>query len=225
MTPPELDPQQSLIAAARLVAERCPLLVECCYWSGTSVIALEVLHHRDSLDLDFHTRDAHVNVLPLLDEMESALGSRFHLIASREQGISCWIGDDSSEPIACQVFSSFEAASEDDLVPSTTAPGFDRLTLRRYLINKVQCVAERLEARDLYDIEAALRHDPSRVKTVRLALQEQDLLFMLERLQGWSAGSLAADLRRMYPDIDPSLATEARERLMGWIVELAGEDA
>lgn len=44
-----------------------------CYWAGTSSIAIEELGHRESFDLDFHTRQALVDVRPILAELESEL--------------------------------------------------------------------------------------------------------------------------------------------------------
>ena len=49
---------EPLLDALRIIAKRCPRLCANCYWSGTAAIAIEELEHRQSLDLDFHTRSA-----------------------------------------------------------------------------------------------------------------------------------------------------------------------
>jgi len=45
-------------AALSRLGERCPRLAKTCYWAETAAIAIEELHHRQSFDLDFHTRNA-----------------------------------------------------------------------------------------------------------------------------------------------------------------------
>jgi len=70
-----MDPdRQTEIArnAVRLLAVRCPRLTRLCYWAGTASIAIEELHHRQSFDLDFHTRKALENARPILAEMRAA---------------------------------------------------------------------------------------------------------------------------------------------------------
>jgi hypothetical protein len=52
--------------AVRAIASRCPRLIAECYWAGTSAIALEELGHRESFDLDFHSRHAFVDTRPFL---------------------------------------------------------------------------------------------------------------------------------------------------------------
>jgi len=56
-----MDPErQTEIAqnALRLLGEKCPRPAKMCYWAGTAAIAGEELHHRQSFDLDFHSREA-----------------------------------------------------------------------------------------------------------------------------------------------------------------------
>lgn len=66
--------------ALSLLVDRCPRLAESCYWAGTSSIAIEELGHRESFDLDFHTRRALVDVHPILAEIQRAFGESFSLV-------------------------------------------------------------------------------------------------------------------------------------------------
>ena len=68
--------------ALRLLVRRCPRLVRSCYWAGTSSIAVEELRHRQSFDIDFHTRRALFDVRPLLAEMRAAFPGKFEVIQS-----------------------------------------------------------------------------------------------------------------------------------------------
>jgi hypothetical protein len=43
-------------------------MLKACYWAGASAVSLEETHHRQSFDLDFHTRKALFDVRPLLAE-------------------------------------------------------------------------------------------------------------------------------------------------------------
>lgn len=60
--------QPDICEAVRLVAEKCPRIRTSCYWAGTSAVATEVLGHRRSMDLDFHTLRALQDVRPILAE-------------------------------------------------------------------------------------------------------------------------------------------------------------
>lgn len=53
-----------------------------CYWAGTSAISLEELGHRESFDLDFHTRQALADTRPILAELEQAFPGRLELISA-----------------------------------------------------------------------------------------------------------------------------------------------
>lgn len=63
--------------ALRQLADRCSRLVGMCYWAGTSSVAIEELGHRESLDLDFHTYAALVDVRPVLAEIQRAFPGAF----------------------------------------------------------------------------------------------------------------------------------------------------
>jgi len=65
--------------AVRAIASRCPRLIAECYWAGTSAIALEELGHRESFDLDFHSRHAFVDTRPFLAELQRAFPGALEL--------------------------------------------------------------------------------------------------------------------------------------------------
>jgi len=213
--------------ALRLLVARCPRLVRTCYWAGTSSIAIEELGHRESFDLDFHTRRALVDVRPLLGELQVQFGDRFLLAQPPDEhgsGFSGVLRLPDGEQIAVEVLASFEEASDDDLVQSETAPRIARVSLRRYLEDKVQCVVERAEARDLLDIGAVLGRSPELERVARRALAEQDAALLAERLLGWSDEAIEADLEA-YPEADPGGARQTRDRLLSWLKEEASRGA
>ena len=120
------------------------------------------------------------------------------------------------EQITIEVMANFEDVPEQDLVDAATAPAIKRVSLRRYLEDKIQCVVERAEARDLIDIAAVLRRQPKLEGAARQALADQDALLIVERLQAWTDGALAADLEA-YPELDPEDAGRIRDRLLRWL--------
>ena len=71
--------------ALMLLAERCPRLAKMCYWAGTAAIAIEELHHRQSFDLDFHTRQALYDVRPILAEIQAAFPGDFEVIQAPDE--------------------------------------------------------------------------------------------------------------------------------------------
>ena len=111
-------------------------------------------------------------------------------------------------------------SGDQDLVDSVTAPGLRRVSLRRYLEDKVQCVAERSEARDLVDIGAVLQRRRELELAARQALAAQDAILLAERLQAWTDAAIAADLEG-YPDVDPAEAARTRDLLLAWLKALA----
>lgn len=146
-----------LTAAAREVSARCPRLVRSCYWAGTSAIALEELRHRESFDLDFHTRRALADVRPILQEVAVVFRPRIAVIqAPDENGSGFRVALDLPDGgrLPMEVLSNFRSVAGRDLVASTVVPGLRRIALAPYLDDKVQCVVERQEARDLFDIAA-----------------------------------------------------------------------
>lgn len=209
--------------ALRLLAERCPRLADTCYWAGTSSISIEELEHRESFDLDFHTRRALVDVRPILAEVLSEFGESFSVLQTPDaygSGFSGVLQLPSGEQITIEVLANFEDVPEQDLVDAKTAPAIQRISLRRYLADKIQCVAERAEARDLVDIAAVLRQQPTLESAARQALAEQDVLLIAERLQAWTDAAIAADLEG-YPEVDPAEARHIRDRLLSWLKTLA----
>lgn len=120
--------------------------------------------------------------------------------------------------IAIEVLSNYEDARLGDLIPASSAPGLQRVSLSRYLADKIQCVAERVEARDLVDIWAVLRGHPEMERDVRELLAQQDAALLAERLLAWSDAEIAEDLAA-YDDVDPADARAARGRLLAWLKE------
>ncbi len=206
--------------AARLISARCPRLVKSCYWAGTSVISIEELHHRVSFDLDFHTRSALADTRPLLVEMQRGFPGAFELVESPDEfgsGFSGLLTLDGGERIPIQVLSNYDDVRESDLVPSRLVPA---MALARYLADKVQCLVERAEARDLVDVAAVLKSRPDLVPRARRFVAEQDAMLLVERLTAWNDLSIEADLQA-YPEVDPALASRTRDMLLEWLREEA----
>ena len=212
--------------ALRLLASRCPRLTGMCYWAGTSSIAIEELGHRESFDLDFHTHQALVNVSPILAELQSEFADSFSVLQVSDEygsGFSGVLRLPGDEQITIEVLANFETVPEQDLVNSETAPTIKRVSLRRYLADKIQCVAERAEARDLVDIAAVLQQRPELEPTAWQALAAQDALLITERLQTWTDAAIAADLES-YGEVDPKEAGQVRDRLLSWLKTLADRE-
>jgi hypothetical protein len=198
------------------IAAKCPRLVASCYWAGTSAIALEELGHRQSFDLDFHTQEPLVDTRPVLTEIDRAFPRSLEIVRPPDahgSGFTGLLKVSRREKLTLQVFGGFERVPERDLVRSATAPRLRRVTVRRYLWDKVQCVVERIEARDLVDIAAVVRHAPRMQLTLRRAIATQDALLLAERLLGWTDSAIREDLRA-YADVDPKDAIAMRDRLL-----------
>ena len=143
--------------ALRILVKRCPRLAAACYWAGISAISLEELGHRSSLDLDFHTRRALEDVRPLLAEIQRAFPGQFQIIEGPDASGAGFRGVlrlSGGRSITIEFLSNYEDVPIDDLVASSTAPPIERVSLARYLADKVQCFVERVEARDLLDLGA-----------------------------------------------------------------------
>lgn len=205
--------------ALELICRRCPRLVGLCYWAGTAAVAIEELHHRQSFDLDFHTRNALVNTSPILAELRVAFGDNFEVVQAPDefgsgfQGVLTLPG---GRRITVEVLSNYEDVPEADLVSSSTAPSLQRVSLRRYLADKIQCIAERAEARDLVDIAAVLKHAPEMAQLARTLLAQQDALLLVERLLAWTDKAIAQDLTA-YDDVSPADAGQSRDQLLNWL--------
>jgi hypothetical protein len=211
--------------ALRLLIGRCPRLRRQCYWAGSAALSIEELHHRLSFDLDFHTREALRNVRPILSEIQHAFPGKFEIITAPDEfgsGFSGILELPGGARITVEVLSNYEDVRDEDLVPSTTAPGIQRASLSRYLADKIQCVAERAEARDLVDILAVLQHHPAMETQTRRLLREQDALLLVERLLSWTDNRIADDLAA-YEDVPPEAARQARDLLLGWLKTTASE--
>jgi len=205
--------------AVRLLADRCPRLKRFCYWAGTASIAVEELHHRQSFDLDFHTKAALQDVRPILAEIQAAFLKQFEVVqvpdefGSGFQGVLTLPG---GERITVEVLSNYEDVSDSDLVEAQTAQGISRVSMRRYLADKIQCVAERAEARDLADIRALLHQRPDMQHEARELLAAQDAALAAERLMAWTDDEIEKDLKA-YVDVDPADAREIRDMLLKWL--------
>lgn len=214
------DRQEQLSREAiRLLAERCPRLAKTCYWAGTAAIAIEELHHRKSFDLDFHTRKALRDVRPILAEIRAAFPGAFEIVQSPDEFGSGFQGTltlPSGDRITIEVLSNFEDVPDSDIVVASTSDRMQRVSLSRYLADKIQCIAERAEARDLVDILVVLRANPAMHTLAHHFLAAQDAVLLVERLLGWSDSALADDLEA-YDDVSVNDAKEARDLLLEWI--------
>ncbi len=205
--------------ALKLIAEQCPRLTRFCYWAGTSAISLEELGHRISYDIDFHTREALHDVRPILAEIQSNFSGQFEVVQTPDEFGSGFRGVlklPDGERIIIEVLSNFEDVSDDDLTDSATVPVIKRITLSKYLGDKIQCVAERAEARDLADIWAVLDKFPEMRDIALGYLSEQDALLIAERLLLWNDESVRDDLSA-YPDVNPEHAVRTRDLLLRWL--------
>ena len=208
-------------AALRMLVDRCPRLARLCYWAGSAAIALEELRHRRSFDLDFHTREALRDVRPILAELRQAFPAALEIVQPPDEfgsGFRAVLTLPCGGRIAIEVRSNYEDARPGDLIPASSAPGLQRVSLSRYLADKIQCVAERVEARDLVDIWAVLRAHPEMERDARELLAQQDAALLAERLLAWSDAEIAEDLAA-YDDVDPADARAARDRLLAWLKE------
>jgi hypothetical protein len=220
--------QDKQVAMARealaLLCARCPRLVGLCYWAGTAAIAIEELHHRQSFDLDFHTRRALVNTSPILAELRAVFGDDFEVVQAPDefgsgfQGVLTLPG---GARITLEVRSNYEDVPGTDLVDADTVRSLKRVTLERYLADKIQCVAERAEARDLVDIAAVLRSAPTLRERARRLLAQQDALLLVERLLAWTDEEIAKDLEA-YEGVSTADAREVRDLLLGWLRQAEG---
>jgi len=161
-----------------------------------------------------------------MSEIQHAFPGQFEVIQAPDEfgasfrGLLMLPGGDR---ITVEVMSNYEDVLEDDLVPSTTAPGILRVSLSRYLADKIQCVAERAEARDLVDILAVLNRHPEMETLARRLLLEQDALLLAERLLSWTDTRIMADLAA-YVDVSPEDAKITRDMLLNWLKSASLEE-
>jgi hypothetical protein len=212
---------RSLGSALRILFERCPRLVTACYWAGTSAIALEELGHRRSFDLDFHTFHALMDVRPLLTEIQARFPGEFELTSAPDEFGSGFRGLlllPTGEKVTIEVLSNYQNPSAEDLTESTLMPGMKRVSIGRYLLDKMQCVGERAEARDLVDLHAVLKARPELSRSAQEYLDAQDAIVFTERLLSWTDDAIVRDLRA-YEDADPADAKRMRDTLLEWLRE------
>lgn len=207
--------------AVNLLVEKCPRLVGACYWAGTSAIAVEELGHRQSFDLDFHTCRALQDTRPLLAELQHVFAGEFEVLQTPDEfggGFSGLLCLPVGEKITIEVLSNYEHVADEDLVSSRINPGLRRVSVARYLADKIQCLAERTEARDLVDIRAVLHARPELEPVARRTVCLQDVLILVERLLGWTDAAIREDLQA-YSDVEAGDAIETRELLLSWLKE------
>jgi hypothetical protein len=159
----------------------------------------------------------------LLAELERAFPDALEVVRPPDAFGSGFTGSlalSGAAKVTLQVFAGFETVPDTDLVLAKTAPRLRRITLRRYLADKVQCVLERIEARDLFDIAAVMRLRPELGGVLRRAVAAQDALLLAERLLGWTDEAVQSDLRA-YPDVSPREALAMRDRLLELVKETA----
>jgi len=212
-------PDDLIRQAVNLLVERCPRLVKACYWAGTSAIALEELGHRQSFDIDLHTCKALQDTRPLLAEIQRAFPGGLALLQAPDEFGGAFSGEldlPGGEKITIEVLSNYEDVDEADLVPSRTNPGLRRISIARYLVDKIQCIAERTEARDLVDIRAVLEARPDLERIARRVFAGQDAIILAERLLGWTDDAIRKDLEA-YADVRWTDAIEARRLLLSWL--------
>lgn len=210
---------QIIKEALGLLVVRCPRLPKMCYWAGTAALSIEELQHRASFDLDFHTHRALADVRPLLAEIRAVFRDAFEIVQTPDafgSGFRGVLALPDGEQITVEVLSNYEDVPAEDLVQSSTEPAIQRASVARYLADKIQCVAERAEARDLVDLLAVLSRHPRLESDARLALAQQDAVIVAERLLAWTDEEIRKDLEA-YPDVDPVDASEARDLLLGWL--------
>lgn len=208
-----------LTSVLKEIVSGCPGLRQKCYWAGTSAIALEELRHRDSFDLDLHTIHALEDVRPLLAELEGAYSTRLLVLEPPSQygsGFQAALEVPEGRQLTVQVMANFEEVPLDQLVESVLVPGIRRVTLAKYLRDKLTCLVERAEARDLIDVMFTVEHSPALKNLARRALATLDEVILAERLLNWTDQLLEADLR-VYPEVDPQRARQARDMLLSWL--------
>jgi hypothetical protein len=211
--------------ALHLLAKRCPRLASTCYWAGTASIAIEELHHRQSFDLDFHTRKALYNVRPILAEIQAAFPGAFEVVQAPDEfgsGFQGVLTLPDGERITIEVLSNYEDVPDRDLVAASTVTAVKRVSLARYLADKIQCLVERVEAKDLVDIMAILQQRPGMEKEARRLLVEQDAVLLVERLLAWTDQAIRDDLAA-YDDVAPEVALASRDLLLQWVKSAATE--
>lgn len=213
------DLAQLLLSALGEIVSSCPRVVRRCYWAGTSAISIEELQHRNSFDIDLHTLRAQASTAPILQDLQQQFGPRFSLIETPNPygaGFQGALSVTGGQSLTLQVMSNFQTVKKSEVVPSSRIPVLLRVGLTKYLRDKLTCLVERAEARDLVDVQATLRQRPDLEKVARKELAALDEVLLVERLLAWSDQAIAGDLK-LYPEVDPALACSARDLLLKWV--------
>lgn len=213
--------KSTLIKALEQILKCCPRLVKTCYWAGTSAISIEELNHRQSFDLDFHTNRALYDVRAIMAEMQSAFRNHFEITQLPDEfgsGFQGVLHLEGGETVTVEVLSNYDDCAKGDTVPSSNLQGIRRVSLEKYLADKIQCVAERMESRDLIDIASILEKHPEFEEKARKHLMNQDAIFLTEQLMAWNEESIRNDLAS-HPDSPPDSALQTRDLLLTWIKE------
>lgn len=160
-----------------------------------------------------------MDVRPILAELRLAFPRQFKVLKMPDEFGSDFRGTlrlADGDTIIIEVLSNYEDIPDSDLVPSKKVSGMRRVSLERYLTDKVQCIAERTEARDLVDIAAVLHRHPRLENHARRLLRSHDPLMLAERLLSWKDADLRKDLKA-YKDVKPADAIKTRDLLLKWL--------
>ncbi len=110
--------------ALNLIQERCPRVIQTCYWAGTAAISAEELNHRHSYDIDLHTKKALIDTRPLLAEFRHAFPGAFELTQSPDEfgsGFQGVLTLPDGMRVTLEVLANYEDLADDDLVPARLA--------------------------------------------------------------------------------------------------------
>ena len=118
-----------------------------------------------------------------------------------------------------EVRSSYQDTKPWELVVATLVPAFRRITLRRYVEDKVQCIVERAEARDLIDLRATLTLRPELESFIKQAVAEQDALLRNGCCPGMTQPF--AEISRHTRTSNPE-TSDMRKLLLSWLKEGSG---
>jgi hypothetical protein len=206
-----------------ILVKSCPKLLANCYWAGSSAISIEELSHRQSYDLDFHTCDALIDVRPFLAEIKRAFPKVTEIVAAPaglSAGFRVSVQLDQGQEMLIEVLSNFDDVSKEDLSEAKIVKGVKRVSLNKYLRDKLQCLCERTEARDLADIFAVLQKFPKLVNFAHQCLLQIDLVLLSQRLLDWNDEALKSDLLK-YNDIKFDEVKAMRDKMLAWIKEIS----
>jgi len=146
------------------VVTAAPELAKTCYLSGTMPVTVIDQPFAMSIDMDWRTKKTHQSPSGIVKTLADTLGDRFEVEeADREFGIYRAIIRPAKKGgvlMSLDLFSSFEPAKTLRTFPVT---GVSAESFADYLANKVACLTERMEVKDLFHL-CALTKNP---KTAR----------------------------------------------------------